>query len=87
LQSLAWLLGALACRAKIVSDDEALEQINGRLKQRNNFVVRSGAVHFLLSRRSMRENGAKGGQNSRKNLGKRRTKQLARKAAYARWRS
>ena len=47
--------------------------------------MRSVAVHAVTTR-FLRKIGAKGGANSRKYLGKRLVKQLARKAALARWR-
>jgi hypothetical protein len=47
--------------------------------------VRSVAVHGHLTTRFLQKIGRKGGENSRVNLGKRLRKQLARKAAAARW--
>ena len=47
--------------------------------------VRSVAVHTSLTTRFLQKIGRKGGENSRVNLGKRLRKQLARKAAAARW--
>jgi hypothetical protein len=60
LQSLQWLLGGLACKVQIVSDDEALAQINGRLKQRWNYMARGGAVTIIRSRRFSSKIGRKG---------------------------
>jgi hypothetical protein len=48
--------------------------------------MRSGSVQIFLSSRFMQSIRKKGGQNSRKYLPKRLVKQLARKAALARWR-
>jgi hypothetical protein len=85
--SLGWALGALGVKCLLVDDPEQLQRVGSQFKPRTECMVRDGAVHVLLSTRMLRENGRKGGLNSRKNLGKRRIKQLARKAAYARWRS
>jgi len=47
--------------------------------------MRAGSVHLMLTDRFMRKIRKKGGENSRKYLGKRLVKQLARRAAAARW--
>jgi hypothetical protein len=83
LQSLQWLLGGLACKVQIVSDDEALAQINGRLKQRWNCMARGGAVTIIRSRRFFSKIGRKGALA--RNAQRSRRKEAARKAANARW--
>jgi hypothetical protein len=47
--------------------------------------MRAGSVQISLSRNFMQKIRKKGGENSRKYLPKRLVKQLARKAALARW--
>jgi hypothetical protein len=89
MNSLGWALGALGCKCVLVDDPAALKQILSHSKYRNRHlekVQRNGAVHLLLSRKFLAKIGAKGGANSRRNLGKRKTKALARYAALARWR-
>jgi len=88
LQSLGWAFGGLGIKAILVEDAEALALVEGRFEARDMAhlqSVRADAVHIQLSRGFMRKIAAKGGANSRKNLGKRRKKQLAKKAASARW--
>ena len=86
LSSLGPFLGALAVRCLIVEDKAALEKLRGRITPRQVQYVRNGAVHLQLTTRFLQKIGRKGGENSRKYLGKRLIKQLARKAAAARWR-
>lgn len=85
-QSMALILPALGCALMLVEDAEAMAQIGSRLIKRP-FPNRahSGTVHFEFSRRHLRKIQRLGGKNSRKNIGKRKRKQLARKAASARW--
>jgi hypothetical protein len=85
LNSLGPFLGALAVRCLIVEDKAALEKLRGRITPRQVQYVRNGAVHLQLTTRFLQKIGRKGGANSRKYLGKRLIKQLARKAAAARW--
>jgi hypothetical protein len=84
LQSLQWLLGGLACKCLIVSDDDALRRINSRMIERDNKVVRGGAVHVVMSRRWLSEIGRKGALAT--NAQRIRRKEAARRAALARWR-
>jgi hypothetical protein len=83
--SLGPLLGALGIKLVVVEDENALRQLGSRLKKRNSNLVRAGSVHVVLTDRFMRKIRKIGGANSRKYLGKRKVKQLARKAARARW--
>jgi hypothetical protein len=69
----------------VIEDNAAAERLKNRLPPRSQSYVRSVAVHTNLTTRFLRKIGAKGGENSRKYLGKRLVKQLARKAANARW--
>jgi hypothetical protein len=69
----------------LIDDKAAVEKLQRQTTPRQSQYVRSGAMHIELSLRNMRKIGAQGGKNSRKNLGKRLVKQLARRAAKARW--
>lgn len=88
LQSLGWALGGLGIKAVFVDDPEALAMVEARFTARDVphlKSVRGDAVHVTLSRGFLRKIGATGGANSRKNLGKRKVRQLAKRAAMARW--
>jgi len=75
----------IAVRGVLVEDKAAVEKLMRQTTPRQSQYVRTGAVHIELSMRHMRKIAAQGGRNSRKYLGKRLVKQLARKAAAARW--
>ena len=77
--------GALAVRGVLVEDKAAVAKLRSRTTPRNERYVRNGVVHVQLTRRFFQKIGRIGGENSRKYLGKRLVKQLARKAAAARW--
>ena len=79
------VLASLGLRCLLIVDEEATRRLKDRLPPRNESYVRSAAVHTNLTTRFLRKIGAKGGENSRKYLGKRLVKQLARRAANARW--
>jgi hypothetical protein len=87
--SLGPFLGALAVRCLIVEDRAALERLRRQTTPRKSQYartgMRAGSVQILLTRTFMQKIRKKGGQNSRKYLPKRLVKQLARKAALARW--
>ena len=85
MTSFAPVLAGLGLRLLVIEDQEATERLKNCLPPRNQSYVRSVAVHTNLTTRFLRKIGAKGGENSRKYLGKRLVKQLARKAAAARW--
>jgi hypothetical protein len=80
------VLAALGLRLLVIEDQEATERLKNCLPPRNPSYVRSVAVHGHLTTRFLQKIGRKGGENSRVNLSKRLRKQLARKAALARWR-
>jgi hypothetical protein len=80
------VLAGLGLRCLLVVDEEATRRLKEHLPPRNQSYVRSVAVHGHLTTRFLKKIGAKGGENSRKYLGKRLVKQLAQKAANARWR-
>ena len=79
------VLASLGLRVLLIVDEEAERRLRERLPPRNESYVRSVAVHGHLTTRFLRKIGRKGGENSRANLPKRLVKQLARKAAAARW--
>jgi hypothetical protein len=82
--------GALAVRGLLVEDKAAVErllrQTTPRQAQYARPGMRAGSVQISLTDRFMQKIRKKGGQNSRKYLPRRLVKQLARKAANARWR-
>ena len=86
--SLGPFLGALGVRCLIVEDKAAVERLRSQITPRQAQYarpgMRAGSVQILLTDRFMQKIRKKGGQNSRKYLGKRLVKQLARKAAAAR---
>jgi hypothetical protein len=79
------VLAGLGLRLLVIEDDAATQRLRNSLPPRNQSYVRSVAVHGHLTTRFLQKIGRKGGENSRKYLGKRLVKQLARKAALARW--
>src|SRR6516164_10051105 len=83
--SLGPFLGALCVKGQFVEDRAAVEKLLRQTTPRKSEFVRSVAVHGHLTTRFLRKLGKKGGENSRKYLGKRSVKQLARRAANARW--
>ena len=88
LQSLGWAFGGLGVKCVMVDDLEALAKVESRFAKRDGAHVKAvlgGAVHVQINRGFLRKIGAIGGENSRKNLGKRKVRQLAKKAALARW--
>ena len=88
--SLGPFLNALAVRGVLVEDKAAVERLRSQTTPRQAQYARpgmhAGSVHVVLTNRFMRKIRQKAGENSRKYLGKRLRKQLARKAALARWR-
>ena len=77
--------GALAVRGVLVEDKAALARLRSRTTPRDERYVRNAVVHLQLTTQFLQKIGRIGGENSRKYLGKRLVKQLARKAAAARW--
>lgn len=86
MDSLGPMLGALGLKMIVVEDADAMARFTSRASKREFAVpVQSPAVHYRISLRTLKRNGRKGGMNSRKFVGKRKARQLARKAARARW--
>jgi hypothetical protein len=84
-KSMGPLFAGLGLRLLVIEDADATERLKNGLLPRNQAYVRSVAVHGHLTTRFLKKIGRKGGENSRMNLSKRLRKQLARKAALARW--
>lgn len=83
--SMGLLFGALGCKGALIEDPEAMALIQTRLVRSTMPPMHSAAVHCTFSRRFLKKIARKGGKNSRKNIGKRKRRELARKAARARW--
>ena len=87
--SLGPFLGALGVRGWLVEDKAAVERLRSQTTPRQAQYarpgMRAGSVQISLTDRFMQKIRKKGGQNSRKYLPKRLVKQLARRAANARW--
>jgi hypothetical protein len=87
--SLGPLLAVLGLKLVVTTDENAVRLFGSKLEKREESCVHHGmhadSVHIVLSHRFMRKIRRKAGLNSRKNLGKRLRRALARKAANARW--
>jgi hypothetical protein len=84
--SLGPTLGALGVKLLVVEDLEAVARFSERIPPRQEKAVRNAVVQVHLSRRFLSKIGAVGGANSRKFVGKRKARAMARRAAAARWR-
>jgi hypothetical protein len=84
--SLGPALGILGIKLVVFEDREAVERFGSRIPARLERAVRSTGVHIHLSRQFLAKIGAVGGANSRKFIGRRRSRAIAKKAAAARWR-
>jgi hypothetical protein len=84
--SLGPVLGILGVKLVMFEDLEAVARFSERIPQRQERSVRNAVVHIHLSRQFLAKIGAVGGANSRKFVGKRKARAMARKAAAARWR-
>ncbi len=89
--SLGPFLGALGVRCILVEDETSVErirrQITPRKAQYARNGMRAGSVQISLTSRFMQQIRKKGGENSRKYMSKRLAKQLAKRAAAARWKN
>jgi hypothetical protein len=65
------VLAGLGLRLLVIEDQAATERLRNSLPPRNPSFVRSVAVHGHLTTRFLSKIGRKGGENSRKYLGKR----------------
>jgi hypothetical protein len=85
------LLDALGLQLAVGADPVATERIKSRLKQRPPRFGRMHAAlhgrgkHFYFTPDLLRINGRNGGLARKRTLSERRRKQIARKAALARW--
>lgn len=86
VETMISIAAALGYDVLLRENPGSLARIKSRVEQRK-FVVtmHTAAVHVSMSKRFLRKIGALGGVSSRKFVGKRRRRQLARKAALARW--
>src|ERR1700704_4485152 len=88
--TLGLMLQVMGLKLVVVEDVEALERISAKLIPRevpaNVLSLSWGrAKHLLVSKRWVKKNGRKGGEQRAKNLSPRRRRAIARKAAKARW--
>lgn len=85
--SMPLMLPALGIKVLVVVDDVAAAKISSRIniKRDESKTMHSGVVHQQFSKRFMRQNGRKGGENSRKKMTKERASELGRRAASVRW--
>lgn len=85
-ESVPWFAEGLALGLIAIDLPTERARITANHPKRNSGKAKHAAVvHFSLSKRFMRTIGRKGGALSRSKMPKRRVKQLARKAAFARW--
>lgn len=90
MTSFAPVLAGLGLRLLVIEDPELMARLSRLPPRQAQYVrpgMRGGSVQISLTASFMQRIRKKGGENSRKYLGKRLVKQLARKAANARWRS
>lgn len=83
MNSLGPLLGFLGAELWLVESKWAMDKFDSKLTKRDERWVRSGAIHFTLSRKEMREIGRKGAKV--RWARKRKRSAGASKAAKARW--
>jgi hypothetical protein len=83
--SLGPMLGILGVQLAMVEDPEAIKKFGGRLRKRNENLVRDAVWHVTLTRRLMPKIGRKGGAARMAKLSSQQRSELARKAALARW--
>lgn len=80
------MLGAIGVKLIAVDDPEAMRKYTARAETREvKTAFHSTAVHFKISLRKLKQRGRKGGKNSRKFVGKRKARKLARRGSWARW--
>jgi hypothetical protein len=84
MTSFAPILNGLGLKCQFIEDPEATERLKSRVPPRNQSYVRS-ALSIVMTRRFLQKIGRLGGQRRRKMPAALR-KELARKAALARWR-
>jgi hypothetical protein len=84
------MLQVMCLKLVVVEDPEQLQRISAKLIARevpaNVLSLSWGrAKHLLVSKRWVKKNGRKGGEQRAKNLSPRRRRAIARNAAKARW--
>jgi hypothetical protein len=84
--SLGPVLGTLAIKLIVVTDENAMQKFGSKLEKRQQRCAHhTAAVNIRLTHKFLREIAAKGGANSRRNMTRRQASALARKAIQARW--
>ena len=88
--TLGLMLQVMGLKLVVVEDPEQLQRISAKLIARevpaNVLSLSWGrAKHLLVSKRWVKKNGRKGGEQRAKNLSPRRRRAIARNAAKARW--
>ena len=83
MQSLTPLLWTLGIKLLVVEDGSTVSYSTKLIRRRGPMY--NGAVHYQMNRKFLRKMGRIGGRLSRKNMSKSKAKELARKAAFARW--
>ena len=88
--TLGLMLQVMGLKLVVVEDPEQLQRISAKLIARevpaNVLSLSWGrAKHLLVSKRWVKKNGRKGGEQRAKNLSPRRRRAIARKAAKERW--
>lgn len=84
------MLAALGIKLEVVDDPDALARVMARGGKRNESQVRTmhgATVHIKIGARKLKRNQRLGGKNSRKYVGKKMARLLAKRAARARWHS
>jgi hypothetical protein len=87
MRSLGDVFGVLGIKCLVIEDPEAMARIAGRLKKRDEKMVRSVAWQVTITRRFMQKIGRVGGTRRMEKLSKAERQELARHAALARWAS
>jgi hypothetical protein len=85
MMSMAPILGVLGVRLVMIEDSSAMQRYVGRLRQRDQRLVRSDAFYVTLRKSFFRKIGRDGGTKRMGKLSRRQRRQLARKAVNARW--
>lgn len=85
MTSLGALAGTGGVRFLMVEDDDATRKYVQRLTKRDPAFVHSDAKHVVVTRRKLRELGAKGGLARAKNMKPACRRRAAKRAALIRW--
>lgn len=86
-ETLGFVLPALGMKLVAIEDMEAIAMLRARSDKRKSVTMLGSTVHIVFSRRELKKRQKRGGENSRKNMPKRKASQLGRRAAKKRWRT